>query len=449
VDGLRRRARLARSRLYFVTGAVDEELLDAALRGGVDVVQLRDKDLSDGELVAAARPFRRACARHGALFVLNDRPELAERCDADGVHVGQDDAPVAEARRVVGDDRLVGLSTHAREQMLDVGTADYVGVGTIFETPTKPGNDAAGLDLVRVARRTTRVPWFAIGGIDRSNVGAVVEAGAAGVAVVRAIRDASDPEEAAHALRAELPPGDAVVTDGDVLLPQLDWLRGTEGRASPHVHAEHVDLFHVLGGTMELRAGDGTVRLPAGSTFAAPRLLVHGFRNPVDEELTYLNLHAPGGWARDRGGDTFGVERADPRARPIVRAPGDGDRLMKPHRLALAQIDLPELALLEYIAEAGYDGASAHVHLRHADCFHVLEGALRFVVGGREVHAEVGTSVIVPPGVVHEFTSASPRVRFLNVHAPSYGFVEYLRALDAGEEIDNARYDVYELQSDC
>jgi thiamine-phosphate pyrophosphorylase len=445
VDGLQRRARLARSRLYFVTGAVDEELLDAALRGGVDVLQLRDKDLSDEELVAAARRFRRACDRHGALFVLNDRPELAERCDADGVHVGQDDAPVAEARRIVGEARLVGLSTHAREQMLDAGTADYVGVGTIFETPTKPGNDAAGLELVRVARHAARVPWFAIGGIDRSNVGEVVAAGAAGVAVVRAIRDAADPEEAARALRAELPTSDAVVTGGDVLLPQLDWLRGTDGRAAPHVHAEHVDLFHVLGGTMELRAGDGTVRVPAGSTVAAPQLLVHGFRNPVDDQLTAPNLHPPGGGARDPSGDTFGIERADPRARPLVRAPGDGDRLTKPHRLALARIDLPELALLEYIAEAGYDGASAHVHLRHADCFHVLEGALRFVVGGREVRAEVGTSVIVPPGVVHEFTSASPRVRFLNVHAPSFGFVEYLRALDAGEAIDTARYDVYEL----
>lgn len=444
MDGLARRARLARSRLYFVTGRADEELLEAALRGGVDVVQLRDKEFSDEELVAAARAFRRTCDRHGALFLLNDRPELVERCGADGVHVGQGDAPVAEARRVVGEERIVGLSTHSREQMQAVDGADYIGVGTIFATPTKPGNEAAGLDLVRVARYAARVPWFAIGGIDRSNVADVAEAGAAGVAVVRAIRDADDPEAAARALRAELPPSDAVVTAGDVLLPQLDWLRATGGSAAPHVHAEHADVFHVLGGTMELRAGDGTVRVPPGSTVAAPPLLVHGFRNPTGEELTYLNLHAPGGWARDRG-DTFGVERADARVRPVVSAPGDGDRLSKPHRLALARVDLPELALLEYVVDADYDGASAHVHLRHADCFHVLEGALRFVVGGRDVRAEAGTSVVVPPGVVHEVTSAAPRARFLNVHAPNYDFVGYLRALDAGEEIDAERYDVYEL----
>ena len=443
MDGLARRARLARSRLYFVTGAVGEDLLDAALRGGVDVVQLRDKDLSDEELVAAAQPFRQACDRHGALFVLNDRPELVERCGADGVHVGQGDAPVADARRVVGDERIVGLSTHTREQMLGASGADYIGVGTIFETPTKPENDAAGLELVRVARYAARLPWFAIGGIDRSNVAEVVRAGAAGVAVVRAVRDADDPEAAARALREELPPGEAVVTDGDVLLPQIDWLRASGGRASAHVHAEHADVFHVLSGTMEFRAGDGTVRVPAGSTVAAPPLLLHGFRIP-EGDAHYLNLHAPGGWARD-GGDTFGIERADARARPFVSAPGDGDRLSKPHRLAVAKIDLPELALLEYLTEGEYDGASAHVHLRHADCFHVLEGALRFDVGGREVRAESGTTVAVPPGVVHAFTSAAPRARFLNVHAPGYGFVEYLRAQDAGEEIDPERYDVYEL----
>src|SRR6185503_2910134 len=125
VDGLARRARLARSRLYFVTERVSEDLLEAALRGGVDLVQLREKDLPDDELVAAAEPFRRACERHGALFVLNDRPDLVERCGADGVHVGQGDLPVDDARRIVGDDRVVGLSTSTREQMANAGSADY------------------------------------------------------------------------------------------------------------------------------------------------------------------------------------------------------------------------------------------------------------------------------------------------------------------------------------
>lgn len=444
MDGLGRRARLARSRLTFVTEAVPEYLLEAALTGGVDVVQLRDKRLGDDDLVAAAEPFKRACERHGALFVLNDRPDLVERCGADGVHVGQEDAPVAEARSAVGPDRLVGLSTHSREQIAGADGADYLGVGTIFATPTKPDNDAAGLELVRVARYAARVPWFAIGGIDASTIADVAGAGAAGVAVVRAIRDADDPEAAARALREALPPTGAVVTDGDVLLPQLDWLRSSNGKASPHVHAEHVDAFHVLAGTMEFRAGEGTVRLPAGSTFAAPPLLVHGFRDAGDGEIAYLNVHAPGGWARD-GGDTFGSERADARARPLVAAPGDGDRLSKPHRLAVVKVDRPELALLEYVADGEYDGASEHLHLRHADCFHVLEGALRFRVDGRELRAEPGTSVVVPPGVPHAFTSDAPHVRFLNAHAPSCGFVEYVRAMDAGEAIDTERFDVFEL----
>jgi len=186
-----------------VVEACPEALLEAALRGGVDVVQLRDKELGDAELVAASARFRRACDRHGALFVLNDRPDLVEACGADGVHVGRDDASVAEARALVGPDRLAGLSTHSRDEIDAAEGADYLGVGTIFTTPTK-AEEAVGLDLVRVAAEAARVPWFAIGGIDLSNVGLVAAAGAHGVAVVRAIRDADDPESAARELRAAL-----------------------------------------------------------------------------------------------------------------------------------------------------------------------------------------------------------------------------------------------------
>ncbi|HEY3541446.1 MAG TPA: thiamine phosphate synthase [Gaiellaceae bacterium] len=444
MDGLARRARLARSRLYFVTDVVSEDLLDAALRGGVDVVQLRDKELPDDELVGAAAAFRRACDRHGALFVLNDRPDLVERCDADGVHVGQGDPPVVDTRRIVGDDRIVGLSTHAREQIERADGADYIGVGTIFATPTKPGNDAAGVELLRVARYAARVPWFAIGGIDAANVGDVVANGANGIAVVRAIRDARDPEAAARELRAALPAAEAVVTDGSVCIPQIDWLRSTNGKAAPHVHAEHADIFYLLEGTLEFRAGEGTVRLPAGSCIAAPPLLVHGFRNPTDEDAHYLNLHVPGGWSRAPQGtsDTQGADRADPRARPVVTAPGDGDRLTKPHRLALIRVDLPQLALVENFADGEFEGPELHVHLRHADCFHVLEGALRFTLESGDVTVEAGTSVVVPPGVPHTFTSAAPRVHYVNVHAPNTGFVEYLRALNAGERIPFDQYAV-------
>jgi thiamine-phosphate pyrophosphorylase len=210
VDGIARRARLARSRLYLVLearprGEDPSELLDAALRGGVDVVQLRDKELADDELVAAAEPFRRACAAHGALFVLNDRPDLVQRCGADGVHVGQSDASVADARAIVGADRLVGLSVTTLAELAAAGTgADYLGVGAVFDTPTKPDAQASGLELVRIARDTVSMPWFAIGGIDLQNVALVLEAGAEGVAVVRAIRDAADPESAARTLRTLL-----------------------------------------------------------------------------------------------------------------------------------------------------------------------------------------------------------------------------------------------------
>jgi thiamine-phosphate pyrophosphorylase len=442
VDGIARRARLARSRLYFVTEAASEDLLDAALRGGVDIVQLRDKSLGDDELVAAAEPFRRACERHGALFVLNDRPDLVERCGADGVHVGQGDVPVDEARRIVGEERLVGLSTHSREQMQQPGSADYIGVGTIFSTPTKPDNDTAGLELVRAARYAAALPWFAIGGIDHSNVEEVVANGANGIAVVRAIRDADDPEAAARQLRAALPPSDAVVTDGNVRIPQFDWLRAVNGQAAPHVHGEHADVFFLLDGTLEFRAGEGTVRLPAGSCFAAPPLLVHGFRNPTDEDANYLNLHAPGGWSRAPKGesDTFGVDRASSEPRPVVTAPGDGDRLTKPHRLAVVRVDLPQIAVVDTFVDAGFEGPEYHVHFRHADAFHVLEGALEFRLETGTQRVEAGTSVVLPAGVPHTFQLASERARYLNVHAPASNFVEYVRAADRGERVPFDQY---------
>jgi thiamine-phosphate pyrophosphorylase len=173
------------------------------LRGGVDIVQLRDKELDDGALIAAAKPFRAACDEHGALFVLNDRPDLVEACGADGVHVGRSDTPVAGARDAIGSGHLLGLSASTFAELADVAGADYVGV-TAFATPTKADAVAGGLDVVRAAAATLTVPWFAIGGVDASNAGDVAAAGAPGVAVVRAIRDAADPEAAARELRQAL-----------------------------------------------------------------------------------------------------------------------------------------------------------------------------------------------------------------------------------------------------
>jgi thiamine-phosphate pyrophosphorylase len=207
---------LERARLYFVcdghpNGGDPAPLLEEALRGGADLIQLREKaPRCAEELVSLSHPFRRAADEHEALFILNDRPDLVDACGADGVHVGQDDMPVAEARALAGPGALVGLSTHSREQ-LDAACAadgedrpDQISVGPVWATPTKEGRPATGLDLIEYAARTATIPWFAIGGIDTGNVSEVAAAGAERIVVVRAIRDARDPEAAAHALRAAL-----------------------------------------------------------------------------------------------------------------------------------------------------------------------------------------------------------------------------------------------------
>jgi thiamine-phosphate pyrophosphorylase len=198
--------RLAQARLYLVCDARPDAFVVAAIRGGVDIVQLRMKDAREDALVAAGRRFARLCADHGALFVLNDRPDLVTAVGADGVHVGQDDIAVDEARALVGADRLVGLSTHSPAQ-IDAAMAadvDYIGVGPVHATPTKPGRPAVGLTLVGYAAAHAQRPWFAIGGIDAGNLPAVRDAGAQRIAVVRALTDAAEPGVAARALRATL-----------------------------------------------------------------------------------------------------------------------------------------------------------------------------------------------------------------------------------------------------
>jgi thiamine-phosphate pyrophosphorylase len=187
-------------RLYFVTDDVPDRVLAGALAGGVDVVQLRMKDASDEAILAAGKRFRRLTREAGALFLVNDRPDLAVRCEADGVHVGQDDLPVAEVR-AAAPGLLVGLSTHSPEQIRAAGDVDYIGVGPVYATPTKEGRVPVGLELVREAARLAAVPWFAIGGIDGTNAADVVAAGATRIAVVRAIRDAADPRAVAARLR--------------------------------------------------------------------------------------------------------------------------------------------------------------------------------------------------------------------------------------------------------
>jgi len=202
-----RRARLQRAALYLVCdtqpgGRALADVLGPALAGGVDIVQLRDKSAADAALLAAAAVARRLCDEAGALLIVNDRPDLVGATGADGCHVGQDDMDVAQARALAGPQALVGRSTHGPEDIAAAGDADYIGVGPVHATPTKPGRTPVGLDLVRHAAAHATVPFFAIGGIDATNVGAVLAAGARRIAVVRAIAAAADPRAAAAALRA-------------------------------------------------------------------------------------------------------------------------------------------------------------------------------------------------------------------------------------------------------
>jgi thiamine-phosphate pyrophosphorylase len=190
-------------RLYLITAARPDlgAFLDAAVRGGVDLVQIRDKQLPDRELIPVLHEARQVTRRLRVPLVVNDRPDLAALVGSDFVHVGQDDLPVDVARRF---GVSVGLSTHAPGE-IDAADADYIGVGPVFATPTKEGRPAVGLDLVRYAATNAKQPWFAIGGIDERNIAGVVAAGAERIAVVRALGDAPDPGAAAAALRAALP----------------------------------------------------------------------------------------------------------------------------------------------------------------------------------------------------------------------------------------------------
>jgi thiamine-phosphate pyrophosphorylase len=208
-----RRQRLQWARLYFVCEArpneVDPEaLLNAAMAGGAGMIELRDREQPRGVIERSGQTFRRLANTYGALFIVNDDPHLAVEIGADGVHVGQDDMDPAEARRVVGPDAIIGLSTHSREQIEAAGQqpVDYISVGPIWETPTKEGRPATGLELVQAGAQVAPLPWFAIGGIDTENIGQVVEAGAERICVVRAIRDAERPRQAAEQLFAAVDP---------------------------------------------------------------------------------------------------------------------------------------------------------------------------------------------------------------------------------------------------
>jgi thiamine-phosphate pyrophosphorylase len=223
LDGDKIRARLADARLYLCTGARRDtrdlaEFTEAALAGGVDIVQLRDKiDYGEGraaplearEEIAALEVLAEACERHGALLAVNDRADVAVAIGADVLHLGQDDLPVPWARRVLGEEPVIGRSTHAVGEVIAAEGqpgVDYFCAGPCWPTPTKPGRPAPGLDLIRSAAATgTPRPWFAIGGIDRlSRLDEVIAAGARRIVAVRAITEAADPTAAARAMADRL-----------------------------------------------------------------------------------------------------------------------------------------------------------------------------------------------------------------------------------------------------
>lgn len=215
-EGPLRRERLRTARLYLCCDARPpggdlEAFLRLALGGGVDIVQLREKELGRVEIERAADTYRRVADTFSVPFIVNDDPDLARACDADGVHVGEV-GEVAAAREVIGRDGLVGVSTHSPEQIAAANEApvDYIAVGPIWETPTKPGRPGVGLELIHHAAEHARHPFFAIGGISPLNAEEVVRSGARRLCVVRAVRDAPHPEVAAEALRRAF-----VAADGD------------------------------------------------------------------------------------------------------------------------------------------------------------------------------------------------------------------------------------------
>ena len=207
------RARLAAARLYLCTDTREEQsdlpaFLDAALAGGVDIVQLRQKGLEAREELAFLEVFRAACDRHGALLAVNDRADVAFAAGADVLHVGQGDLPPAVARQIIGPDPVLGLSTHSEAEAAGAAanaSADYFCAGPVWPTPTKPGRPAPGIGLISYAAglAVTR-PWFAIGGIDEQTLGEVLAAGARRIVVVRAITEAADPGAAAARLASRL-----------------------------------------------------------------------------------------------------------------------------------------------------------------------------------------------------------------------------------------------------
>ncbi len=194
-------------KLYLVTNSdkfeSEDLFLDAvasALKGGVDILQLREKNMPANKIIELGKKVKLLCAEYGATFIVNDRVDIAYVLDADGVHLGQDDMDIESARKILGNNAIIGISTHApaQAQKAIADGADYIGMGPVFTTPTKPGRQSVGLEYVKWVSENIKIPAFAIGGIDLDNVQDVVNAGAKKIAVVRAIINSDNPEKAAQ-----------------------------------------------------------------------------------------------------------------------------------------------------------------------------------------------------------------------------------------------------------
>ncbi len=199
---------ISRTSLYLCTPIVDNvsEFVDQTLEGGVDIVQLREKQLPDQDILEKARTLQRLCRSRSVPFIVNDRPDIALLAEADGVHVGQDDIKVSDVRRLIGTGRILGLSTHSRTELMEALTLDidYVSVGPIEPTPTKPGREGTGEDFLNFASKVARLPFFVTGGVDPTKIRHLKEVGASRFVVVRYLVNAKDPKAAAQQLKVEI-----------------------------------------------------------------------------------------------------------------------------------------------------------------------------------------------------------------------------------------------------
>ena len=204
-----RKELLKKTGIYLVTdrdalkGKEITSVVSKSLDAGADIVQFRDKTATDEEFLEAAKKIRSLAKDKGALFIINDRVDMALALDSDGIHLGQDDMPVEAARKILGKKKIIGLSTHSVSQIDGAlkKDVDYISVGPVYSTPTKPDYAPVGLDLIRTASRKLKIPFVAIGGIDESNIKEVTAAGAKRIAVVRAVLSSNDPLEATKTLR--------------------------------------------------------------------------------------------------------------------------------------------------------------------------------------------------------------------------------------------------------